>query len=91
MTCALCAAPRMKARGYLAALPSLIKERIHGEIFRDYLAEGLRVLTQNTARQGGMTLTRQYREMIAPQPDPEKEERTAQEIFERVKAALRGR
>lgn len=62
----------------MAALPSLLKERIDTEVYRMYTAECLRVLTENTAKYaGGNAITAKYTDMVNPKP---KDTRSGEEI-----------
>ena len=81
--------PRLTARTYIAALPAVLKQRMQEEVYRIYVTDALRILSENTARMlqfGGTYLKARYAEIIDPKPaDP----RTGEEIVDGIKSKLR--
>lgn len=72
--------PRMGMRATLAALPHLIKEARELELYREYTARCLRVISENTAKAcgGGCTyISAEYTDILA---DKQEDTRTAEEI-----------
>lgn len=68
----------MGARGYLAALPSLLKERRINDEWRAYVGECLRTVTENTAKYvGGTYMTAKWADIVDPKP---KDTRSGAEI-----------
>lgn len=63
-------------------LPTSIKRQCEQDIFRDYIANGIQMISENTARNaGGRYLSLSYREVIQPKPV---DNRTVDEIVEDV-------
>lgn len=78
MISALCAAPRMRAKAYISALPELINRGTREEAYKIYIAHGIRMATENIAKLcGGEYLTARYEDVVNPKP---KDTRTGAEI-----------
>ena len=78
----------MRARGFLAAFPSLLKEQVRQEMYRHYMAESVRMLGENAARlSGGSYLQARYGDLVSFKPE---DTRTEEEIIARVRRALGG-
>ena len=76
----------MSGAGYVAALPSLVKERILNKAYRVYVTDALKVIAENTAKfSGGGYLKTRYYDVINPRPE---ETRTPEEIVSSIKAKL---
>lgn len=85
---ALCSAPRLNVRGYLAVLPTLIKRQEDREIYEAYITDALKAIAGNTAIYGtGDYLQKRYYDMIKPQKE---ETRTPDEVVNYMKNKLRG-
>ena len=56
------------------------------QVFENYVAEGIRMISENTARNGGHYLSARYIDLIDPQSVPEE---TAEQIITRMKGKLR--
>lgn len=72
----------------IAALPDVLKDRKERDLWREYVAESLRIITENTGRaalEGGRCITVKYADIINPKPP---ENRTGNEIIEHMKAKL---
>lgn len=67
---------------YIVTLPSIVKRDVEGEIYRQYITEGIKMLTENTARYGGTYMQISYNDFIHPKPA---DNRTSEEIIEHVK------
>lgn len=62
----------------MAALPSLLKERMHQEIYQIYLTDCLQAIAGNTQKYaGGTALKKRYADIIAPK---KKDNRTGAQI-----------
>lgn len=63
-------------------LPTSIKRQCEQDIFRDYIANGIQMISENTARKAGdRYLSLSYREVIHPKPV---DNRTGDEIVEDI-------
>ena len=63
-------------------LPTAIKRQCEHDIFRDYIANGIQMISENTARNaGGRYLSLSYMEIINPKPS---DDRTGDEIVEDI-------
>ena len=63
-------------------LPTAIKRQCEQDIFRDYIANGIQMISENTARKAGdRYLSVSYREIINPKPA---DNRTGDEIVEDI-------
>lgn len=67
---ALLSAPKLRAKACISMLPSIIKRQQKDEWFRAYIAEGVRILTENTAKVvGGSYMQGRYLEEEKKAPD----------------------
>lgn len=83
MISALCAAPKMRVRAVIAALPAMLKNQAAEELYRVYVTDALRFAVENISRiGGGMTLQSRYIDLVNP---PKAETRTAEEIIDHVR------
>lgn len=55
-------------------------------MFENYVAEGIRMISENTARNGGHYLSARYIDLIDPKGEPEE---SAEQIITRMKGKLR--
>ena len=63
-------------------LPTAIKRQCEQDIFRGYIANGIQMISENTARKAGdRYLSLSYREIIHPKPV---DNRTGDEIVEDI-------
>ena len=68
----------MGVRAVLAALPSLVLERVNFEIYQTYVTDSLKAIAENTQRYaGGVVLQKRYVEIINSKPP---DNRTGDEI-----------
>lgn len=75
---ALSASPRLRAGALLPMLSARLQKDSELDILRHYVANGIRLIAENTAKVvGGNYLTVSYEEIIHPKP---KDERTGDEI-----------
>ena len=75
---ALLSVPRLGVRGYLAALPALLKQRRIHDDWQKYVGECLRTITENTAKYvGGSYMTTKWTDIVDPKP---KDTRSGAEI-----------
>lgn len=87
MILALCAAPKMGIKAYMAALPALINRQIEEFTYRAYVTDALQIVTENTAKIfGGKYLEKKYQEAIQSCTE---DTRTAEEIIEHIRTGLR--
>ena len=77
---------RMSARGLIAAMPMILKRQSEQSVLNLYLAECLRILTENTAKiGGGGYISVRYYDLINSKPE---EKRTPEEIISGFKESL---
>ena len=71
----------MSAKAIIATLPTKIRQDAEKAVWEDYVAQCLRVITENTAKavQGGY-VTKEYRDIIHPQTS----DKTADEIIDEL-------
>lgn len=63
-------------------LPTAIKRQCEQDIFRDYIANGIQMISENTAiKEGDRYLSLSYREVIHPKPV---DNRTGDEIVDDI-------
>ena len=68
VTLALLAAPKISAGGLIRLLPILVKRQQEESAFRIYTAEGLRTMTENTAKfAGGSFVQTKYSDLYRPE------------------------
>ena len=79
---------RMNGAALIAALPFIIKQQIEDEIYRRYIADGLRMLTEGVAGQASAVLL-PWADVIAPQPEEAEDDRTGAEIAADILLRLR--
>jgi hypothetical protein len=65
---------------------SYIKRDAQHRVFTNYVAEGVRILTENSAKNGGHYLTAKYSDLISPRTEPEE---TSEQIINRMKGKIR--
>ena len=74
--------PRLRATALITALQDALEGEIHEEIYRVYITDTLRIISENTAKYaGGAYATKRYAEIINP---PKESNLTAEEIIGRV-------
>ena len=74
----------MRMRAILAVLPVQIKQDAEEALYRDYVARGIRMITESAAKMnGGSYITEEYADMLHPKRE---EKRTAEEIIADVAA-----
>lgn len=54
--------------------------------YRFYVTDALRLITENTAKQGGGYLTQKFRDIIRPVPE---DTRTPEDVISHIKESLR--
>lgn len=86
----------MRAKAYLAVLPSIIKRDVERLSFRVYVTDTLQTIAENTAipaavftdSKSGKAMARRW---IEPdKPVPQKETRTADKIIDHIKKKIAG-
>lgn len=87
VTAALLDMPRkMNVRGLISVLPMVIKRQSEKSALDVYIADCLRILTENTAKIGGGGYIKlRYNELIHPKPE---EKRTSVEVISSFKSKL---
>lgn len=76
----------MKFRAIFTALPAVLRKEKERALWRDYVAESLRIITENTSKfAGGSYINVKFADIINPPPA---ETRTGDEIIEHMKAKL---
>ena len=74
----LSSAPRLKARTYIAVLPTLIFRKAKEEQTASYTSDALKILTENTAKYaGGSYMNTRLEDILNQKPQ---DNRTAEEI-----------
>lgn len=78
--------PRLTVKAYISVLPEAIRQRIKDDAYKEYVAECLRIIGENTAKySGGGYIKVKYSEIINPKPH---ETRTSKEIIQIIKDKL---
>ena len=86
VTLALLSMPQISVRAILSALPAVMMEQTRETAYKMYVAEALRIITENTARYaGGSYMKQRYADIIDPKPE---EKRTKGEIVDMIKNKL---
>lgn len=82
----------MRARAYIAALPSLLREQLIDNAYRQYVTDTLRFISTNTARfAGGQYPEERYRDLVYDLSHDQKvETRTEDEIIAKVRKGWGG-
>lgn len=66
---ALIALPGLRARAIISMLPEMLKQSCEKEAYKTYLAECMRMMTENTAKfAGGRYMNVSFAEMLHPKP-----------------------
>ena len=72
----------MTVRGILATISDIIKRQAEDQAFKIYVAECLRVVTENTAKMsGGSYISANFADILNPKPV---DNRTGEEIVEEI-------
>lgn len=60
--------PRLRARATISALPFAVKRNIEEEIFKRYVTDALKVMTENTAALSseGKCMSKSYNDIVKP-------------------------
>lgn len=74
--------PRLRATALITALQDELEGEIQNEVYRVYVTDTLRIISENTAKYaGGSYATKRYAEIINP---PKQSNLTAEQIIEQV-------
>lgn len=66
---ALIALPKLRARAIISMLPEVLKQSCEQDAYKTYLAECMRMVTENTAKfAGGRYMSISFGEMLHPKP-----------------------
>lgn len=88
MILALSALPRVRARALVSMLPEILKQSCEQEAYKTYVAECMRMITENTAKfAGGRYMSIGFGEMMNPKPV---DTRTGEEVIAHMKGILKG-
>ncbi len=68
----------------ISALPYALNKTAEDDLCRIYITDALKVLAENTAREGGKMMSKRYYDILNP---GEEDNRTAEEIVEDVLSA----
>lgn len=80
LTAALLLMPRLNGKATLAMLPVILRQSAEKELYKSYIAECLRLIGENTAKEvGGNYMTNSYTDLVKP-----KKEKSADEIVKQV-------
>lgn len=86
VTLALLSMPQISVRAILSALPAVMMEQTKETAYKTYVAEALRIITENTAKYaGGSYMKQHYTDIIDLKPE---EKRTKGEIVDMIKNKL---
>ena len=86
VTLALLSMPQISVRAILSALPAVMMEQTRETAYKMYVAEALRIITENTGKYaGGSYMKQRYIDIIDPKPE---EKRTGSEIIDMLKNKL---
>ena len=78
--------PRLRGSAILSALPTILKQQSLDDAYNNYIAECLRIMTENTARYaGGRFIEFSFDDIVSPKP-----QKSAEEIVEGIKSKFRG-
>lgn len=82
----------MRARAYIAALPSLLREQLIDDKYRQYVTDTLRFISLNTANfAGGQYPEERYHDLVYDLTHTQKvENRTEAEIIAKVRKGWGG-
>ena len=81
----------MGVRAVLAALPSLIIERYHDDIYKAYITDALQAITGNTAMYaGGQAIQERYYDIINKKQDKRSGDEIAADIIKRAGLTIKG-
>lgn len=81
----------MGVRAVLAALPSLIIEKYHDDIYRAYITDALQAITGNTAMYaGGQTIQQRYYDIINKKTDNRTGDEIAADLIKRAGLEIKG-
>ena len=79
------ALPRMACRAMISALTHAIKMQREEEIYKNYIADAVKCISENTAiHEESRVMARRYYDIIHPERVEETETRTGEEIVEDV-------
>lgn len=85
---ALIALPKLRARAIVSMLPDILKQSCEQEAYKTYVAECMRMVTENTAKfAGGRYMSLSFGEMLHPKPV---DTRTGEEVIDHMKNVLAG-
>ena len=74
--------PKLRARAYISVLPVAMKRQCEQEIFREYIADGIQMISENTANYvSGRYIVNRYTEIINKKSS---DNRTGDEIVEDI-------
>ena len=80
VTASLLTMPRLNGKALISTLPTALTVYAENELFKSYMAECLRLQTENIAKYfGGNYIDKKYSDLINP-----KKEKTADEIVKQV-------
>lgn len=66
---ALIALPKLRARAIISVLPDILKQSCEHDAYKTYLAECMRMVSENTAKfAGGRYMSISFAEMLRPKP-----------------------
>ena len=86
VTLALLSAPRMGVKALLSALPVLLKKQDQEKVYRAYVTDALKIITENTAKYAsGRYMEVRYFDVESPKPP---ETRTPDEIIGQMKTKI---
>lgn len=74
---AMCALPKLRARALVSALPDVLAKSCEQDAFQTYVAECMRMISENSAKFGGNYMSASLNDILHPKP---KDTRTGDEI-----------
>lgn len=84
---ALLSSPPLGVKGYIAAIPALLKKQLQEKAYRMYVTDSLKSISENTSRHsGGSYMKSRYYDTVNPKPP---ETRTPEEIISHMKDKIR--
>lgn len=76
----------MSTRGYIAALPALLRRQMQQKVYQSYTADCLKFIAENTTRYAGGSYPKtRYAEIVDPAPE---ESRTEEEIISSIRERI---
>ena len=89
--------PPMGVRGYVSALPCIIKRQSEEKAFRIYITDSLQAITNNTSNfvvpgagavEHGAKINKRFEDILGNKPQKEEKQETAEDVINRITGNL---